>query len=152
MKQQIDYKQYLASREWRVKRKEVIERNNNICERCASRPIEDVHHLTYENIGNEDERDLLGVCRPCHEYLAAERDEDPALEAIIEAIGDGLFPVKNWGKNRDFVHTIFVGGVSSSGFVLTVFFVTKDQHALHAPWLPRIEIGPGVMAIFRWEG
>lgn len=154
MKQQIDYQQYLASREWRVRRKKFIEEATcGVCERCAARPIENVHHLTYENIGNEDASDLLGVCHPCHEYLAAERDNDPAIEAIIEAAADGLFPVKDWGKNRDFTQSVFVGGksVSGLGLVLRVFFVSKDQHTLYALWLPRIEIGRGVMAIFFWS-
>jgi hypothetical protein len=146
----IDYQQYLASREWRVKRKEVIERQNGICQRCGSRPIENVHHITYENLGREDPDDLIGVCLPCHEYLAAERDDDPAVEAIIEAVGDGLFPVKDWGKKKNFTRAAFIGGVSDCGLALKVRFTCKDEQMLYASWLPRIEVGSGVMAIFDW--
>lgn len=150
IKQQVDYQQYLASREWRVKRKKFIDdATYGVCERCAIRSIEDVHHLTYANIGNEDYADLLGVCRPCHEYLAGKRERDPALDPIIDAIAQGLFPVKEW--EWDPVQTVFVGGESNSGLTLRVYLVSKDQERNHKPWLPRMEIGLGVIAIFSWE-
>lgn len=138
MSSSIDYQQYLASREWRLKRKEVIERNEGICERCASRQIENVHHVTYERVGQELPSDLIGVCSPCHEYLSGERDNDPAIEAIVNIVTERLSPA------------IYKDGRCLFRLVLRVFFVTKDQHALHDPWLPRIEIEPGMMAIFRW--
>lgn len=54
MKQRVDYQEYLASREWRLKRKEVIDFAEGVCERCGSARIQDVHHNNYRNIGNED--------------------------------------------------------------------------------------------------
>lgn len=92
MAARVDYQTYLASREWRLKRKEVIEGNDGLCYRCLSAPIDDVHHLTYERVGHEDTEDLIGVCRPCHEYLAARRDDDPAEAVIRAAMGAGLEP------------------------------------------------------------
>ena len=98
MQTKVDYQKYLASREWRLKRKEVIERADNICERCFSADIANVHHLTYERLGKEDARnDLLGVCRPCHEYLSAKRDQDPAVTIIW-----GL--IANHGLTPEFIH------------------------------------------------
>lgn len=86
--QRVDYHRYMASREWAVKREEVKKRNWGRCERCKSAPIQDVHHLTYERLGHENDDDLQGVCRPCHEYLSAKRDTDPAQIAIIRLMED----------------------------------------------------------------
>jgi len=95
MKQKVDYQEYLASREWRLKRKKVIDFADGICERCGSAPIQDVHHNNYRNIGNEDPLvDLIGVCRPCHAYLAGERNADPALLIVRGLLFQhGLHPV-----------------------------------------------------------
>lgn len=93
VKQRVDYYQYMASREWRLKRRAVIEQYGNWCRRCLSAPIENVHHLTYERLGDEDLDDLLGVCRPCHEYISAVRDDDPAVTAVWDCINKyGLSP------------------------------------------------------------
>lgn len=145
----INYKQYLASREWRVKRKEFKKLKGGICERCAARPIENVHHLTYENIGNEDLNDLMGVCIPCHEYLAAVRDDDPALEIIKSFIDEhGLFPEKSlWKQNKIYPHFIS-GGLGKQQ--LHMRFVPEDESIFRAPGQPRTLIFPGIMAIFFW--
>lgn len=151
MKQQIDYKQYLASREWRVKRKEVIELNNNICQRCASRPIENVHHLSYENIGDEDpSSDLMGVCRPCHEYLAAERDDDPALEVIRDVIARyGLFPLSVWPNQNSRPCSLFV--IKNSKTSLTLFMELIPEDDMDEIAQPKCLIAPGVIAVFSWQ-
>jgi hypothetical protein len=90
-KTNIDYKKYLASREWALKKEAVKKRADGICERCHDAASQSTHHLTYERIGAEDiDTDLLGVCNPCHEFLSAKSDTDPAeftLHALIELTG-----------------------------------------------------------------
>ena len=75
----FDYGRYLASREWAVLKRGVRARSFGICERCRRAPYEQTHHVTYTRRGQERLEDLLGVCRPCHEYLSAQRDDDPKL-------------------------------------------------------------------------
>jgi len=75
----VNYKQYLASREWALRKRQVRERSWGRCERCAA-PQEAAHHLTYERLGNERLEDLLAVCDACHEYLSGLRPDDPATE------------------------------------------------------------------------
>ena len=60
------YHEYLLSSDWQSKRQLVIERANEICERCHEKKIVDVHHLTYENVFDEPLEDLQGLCRICH--------------------------------------------------------------------------------------
>ena len=74
----FDFKRYLASREWALKKRAVRKRSGGICERCHVRPAAEVHHKTYGNIGAERLEDLQHVCRPCHRFESAVIDWDPA--------------------------------------------------------------------------
>ena len=155
MKQQIDYKQYLASREWRLKRKKFIEEATyGVCERCADRPIENVHHLTYANIGNEDWSDLMGLCRPCHEYIAGERDDDPALEIIQRWIEKyGLRPGKMWPGMGSWPWApleSYNPDRKQDPTTLIVTLVSESEYTDFMPNQPRMQWGPGVLAIFHW--
>ncbi len=89
--QTVDYHRYMASREWRVRRQEVISFQNNICGRCLSAQVENVHHLTYERLGREWLGDLQGLCRPCHRFVSAEQCDDPAVIAVrLSLLTNGL--------------------------------------------------------------
>jgi 5-methylcytosine-specific restriction endonuclease McrA len=63
-----DYRIYLQSDEWKAKRRLIIERDK-ICQGCLGDKIDDVHHLTYENVKNEFAFELIGLCRDCHSRL-----------------------------------------------------------------------------------
>lgn len=62
-----DYICYLASDKWKEIREKVFSRDNNICQFCKVSPADQVHHTTYERLGNERLEDLLSICIPCHE-------------------------------------------------------------------------------------
>lgn len=71
-----EYAQYLASEHWLERRKQAIELAHHECERCelprwVASLIYDqdlhVHHLNYQNRGNEQPEDLEVLCRRCHE-------------------------------------------------------------------------------------
>ena len=63
-----DYNKYLSSYEWQNLRKQIIKRDNGICQYCGEKG-NDVHHLTYERFKKELLSDLILVCRPCHEKI-----------------------------------------------------------------------------------
>ena len=63
------YDAYLRSEAWRAKRQQRLDFCNGICEYCRIAPAEQVHHLTYERIFNENLDDLRGICILCHEKL-----------------------------------------------------------------------------------
>ena len=63
------YKNYLHGEVWSGKRKAVWERCGGTCERCRLHPMDDVHHLTYENLFFEPLEDLWGLCRGCHKFV-----------------------------------------------------------------------------------
>lgn len=78
----FNYGQYLASREWALRKQAVARRSGGTCERCLRNPANQVHHLTYEHLGNEPLEDLQHVCRPCHEYESGLTNIDPREPAL----------------------------------------------------------------------
>jgi 5-methylcytosine-specific restriction endonuclease McrA len=87
---EADYKAYLKSPEWRDKKRLIVQRAIlqqflkwlyrkmilgieepfeavAICELCGKKIYEQVHHLTYERLGDEWLDDLRAACQPCHD-------------------------------------------------------------------------------------
>lgn len=59
----MDYQKYLASNHW----KEVREKyKSNHCDICAGRNNLHLHHVSYKNLNNETEKDLVTLCSLCH--------------------------------------------------------------------------------------
>ena len=69
------YEGYLQSKKWANLRHRKLAYENYTCKRCGysafnNYDIErtlDVHHLTYERLGDENFDDLIVLCRNCHE-------------------------------------------------------------------------------------
>jgi hypothetical protein len=62
----MEYKEYLKTNHWIETRKEKTSKKRR-CAVCGEIDNIDVHHLTYENIGNEKGDDLRKLCRRCHD-------------------------------------------------------------------------------------
>ncbi len=62
------YENYLASPEWKQKRDKIIQKNP-FCQECKINFAEDVHHLTYKNLYNEKDYELIALCRSCHKKI-----------------------------------------------------------------------------------
>ncbi len=61
------YKEYLQHPTFRAIRAKVIERAGGICERCAMRPVTEVHHLRDPKWGTFDvPENMIAICHPCH--------------------------------------------------------------------------------------
>lgn len=75
------YNDYIRnSPEWKRRRRLVFKRCTGICEGCGERPATEVHHLTYEHLGNEFLWELRGVCRECHERFHGVEPFHPGVE------------------------------------------------------------------------
>lgn len=72
--QKAFYHDYLKSDRWKAKRKVRLATDGGLCQakldRCQ-RFATEVHHLTYDHVGNEPLWDLVSVCRNCHGQLTA---------------------------------------------------------------------------------
>jgi 5-methylcytosine-specific restriction endonuclease McrA len=51
----------------------VLQRANGHCEGCGQRKAVQVHHLTYEHVGQEFLWELRAVCSECHDRLHPDR-------------------------------------------------------------------------------
>jgi len=63
------YYQYIESREWINKRNEALKLADFKCCKCGKMEHLEVHHLNYNSLGNELQKDLLVVCRNCHKFI-----------------------------------------------------------------------------------
>lgn len=61
-----NYNDYLLSNHWYNKRKSYFKTYEKKCNHCGTDKEIHLHHLTYENIGNESFNDLMPLCKDCH--------------------------------------------------------------------------------------
>ena len=64
-----EYDIYLKSPQWKYLRERVLKRENYMCQGCGFRKATEVHHTTYENVGDEFMFELLALCSACHNRI-----------------------------------------------------------------------------------
>lgn len=62
----VDYHEYLQSEGWKVRRQWKLEAAGDRCQLCDATHHLQVHHRTYERLGNERISDLIVLCEGCH--------------------------------------------------------------------------------------
>ena len=65
----MNYQAYINSDEWKEKAEAIKQKRGGCCELCGmpgSIMSIHLHHKTYERIGNEQDDDLVCLCRLCH--------------------------------------------------------------------------------------
>lgn len=62
----MDYSDYINSDAWQERRKERLEFAESRCELCNRSSDLEVHHRTYERLGDENLNDLIVICKTCH--------------------------------------------------------------------------------------
>lgn len=67
--QSMDYADYLQTEHWAQVRKHKIAKTGRQCEKCGRTGNVDVHHLTYERLGEELMEDLQVLCPICHKQV-----------------------------------------------------------------------------------
>lgn len=61
------YKGYLNTEHWKTFRKYALKKHGEICKDCGATDVRfDIHHLTYENLWEEQLEDVVVLCHPCH--------------------------------------------------------------------------------------
>lgn len=72
---QAQYELYLDTDKWKKKRALVLERDQQCCQGCMDAQGTEVHHLNYENMGDEFLFELVSLCHQCHEKIHERRKE-----------------------------------------------------------------------------
>lgn len=70
---------YLASSEWRDRRRIVMERAQGQCEGCRLAQATEVHHLSYDHWGHEFLFELVALCGDCHDRIHAKGDHEATV-------------------------------------------------------------------------
>ena len=70
---QQKYEAYPQTDVWRAKSARVLARDRGVCQGCFELSATQVHHLTYERLGDEPLFDLISVCDECHERIYADK-------------------------------------------------------------------------------
>jgi 5-methylcytosine-specific restriction endonuclease McrA len=83
-RQSAFYDVYIGSDAWRAKRAKVLKRCRGICEGCDDAKATQVHHLTYDHLGDELLFELVGLCDACHKKAHASQHETPEDEPEID--------------------------------------------------------------------
>ncbi len=72
-----EYDCYMKSEEWAAKRDERLRLDDNYCVMCGrkngvtrkGKPVLQVHHISYQHLGNEPMADLVSLCAGCHRKI-----------------------------------------------------------------------------------
>jgi len=64
----INYNDYINSPEWQKKRRSFNSREA-VCLSCGVGGVLDLHHVTYQRLGEEGPDDCVWVCRGCHKNI-----------------------------------------------------------------------------------
>lgn len=94
------YNAYMQSFKWKGKRMRLIAERGK-CERCGRRGKLELHHKTYERLGEELDSDLEVLCPGCHRKADREREEESAsraADALYDARLDG-WASKRYGED-----------------------------------------------------
>lgn len=63
----MTYEDYIKSDEWKKRREWALYFWEYRCSLCFSEDDLQVHHRTYQRLGNENLNDLIVLCKSCHE-------------------------------------------------------------------------------------
>lgn len=61
-----EYKRYMKSPQWAVRRNYIMQKRGQKCEACGSMANLKVHHGTYENFMRESHKDCFVLCQTHH--------------------------------------------------------------------------------------
>lgn len=64
----VGYREYLRSDHWKIRKKRYWKKHKRICFCCGKFAIL-LHHITYSRLGGELNKDLVPLCKNCHERI-----------------------------------------------------------------------------------
>jgi len=90
-----EYSEYLSTSKWAWYRSKILKRDNHKCTECNSSENLNVHHLTYRNLGCEQMKDLITLCRKCHKEAHFYDLNKKAKSNLIQSLEDKYIRLEN---------------------------------------------------------
>jgi hypothetical protein len=99
-----EYDKYLNSNHWKKLRLRIAQERNYRCEVCDKmiRKRYHIHHLTYDNIGNEKDEDLMFLCEKCHNEIHKGKIERSKTKKEQQAKTKKLSIPKNYIESSNY--------------------------------------------------
>ena len=157
--------------EWWKKRSKIKLLKSGRCECCLEcvvincshgqeRPIFDVHHLTYERVGEELDSDLAVVCSPCHNLI--HKPNSPAAKHWL-SIRSKREAAKLLAKAKQMIPAVSFDGTEYDFLKVGQYWVNTGSVGSigpgSIPWVntPKLRLGegridPGDMTLLPWLG
>ena len=86
------YKEYLKTNHWLMLKARMYNKYKYKCAYCSTNKDLNLHHKTYDNVGNERVKDLVYLCSNCHKLVHADKIKDTNLKLELKK--------KNARKNK----------------------------------------------------
>ena len=84
----IGYDAYLHTKHWKLKRRHIYKIRNKTCELCKKKinynESYNVHHKTYDRVGNEKDSDLMLLCPECHKLIHIKKGRIPNILSFVK--------------------------------------------------------------------
>lgn len=97
----IGYNSYLKSKHWELLRNGLIKPNDK-CQICNEKKPLQLHHLTYENLGNEKPTDFLKLCDSCHKMAHKTEADLRKITRILNSVDKKPRRKKKKRKHKNF--------------------------------------------------
>lgn len=86
---------YYNSDEWKRTRLRILSRDDHQCQACES-PAQCVHHIVYDRLGQENDIDLISLCKNCHTEVHHRQDR---MRGLLKLAPNEIHEL--WGVDRD---------------------------------------------------
>lgn len=84
----LPYAEYLKTEHWQSLRKKALKKASYRCQLCNAKVPLDVHHRTYERLGQEYLADVIVLCRECHRKFHDKQGEKNVRETGVIYVTD----------------------------------------------------------------
>lgn len=69
LEQREAHRKRISSKAWNTLKEQILERDGHRCVQCLNKENLQVHHLTYKRVGKEVLKDLVTLCKRCHDEV-----------------------------------------------------------------------------------
>lgn len=114
-----NYSKYLESDNWKKIREQVLQRDNHKCTVCGTTDNLVIHHISYDNIGNEKIEDLITVCEKCHNEIHSTRGWNKSKNKVTKKEIDKMIEDKNIDINKLYQYCRVTNIINAQGQVQT---------------------------------